>query len=203
MSYNRKNDYTQVKTIEELISTKILWFKEINGYYDEKVTPNINSHILIYPLGTWFERNSMLENTSTMTRVTLNTISFFPGNLVRDANPPSFLLQIWDRWESLFQAFKQIMVFRKCRAWLEHRSGRRGKIPIKTPPLLISLISNALKDEYLKGDAICFPQPDIMLEKIKKNLLKASQQISLEDKPCVELGLRPFLSICLLYETIR
>lgn len=45
MSYNRKNDYTQVKTIEELISTKILWFKEINGYYDEKVTPNINSHI--------------------------------------------------------------------------------------------------------------------------------------------------------------
>lgn len=134
-----------------------------------------NNYIDAHPLGPWFDQNVMLENTSTMTRVTLNTISFFPGNLVRDPNPPSFLLQIWGRWESLFQAFKQIMVFRKCRAWLEHRSGRRGKIPIKTPPLLISLISNALKDEYLKGDAICFPQPDIMLEKIKKNLLKASQ----------------------------
>lgn len=162
-----------------------------------------NNYIDAHPLGPWFDQNVMLENTSTMTRVTSNTISFSPGNLVRDPNPPSFLLQIWDRWESLFQAFKQIMVFRKCRAWLEHRPGRRGKIPIKTPPLLISLISNALKDEYLKGDAICFPQPDIMLEKIKKNLLKASQQISLEGKPCAKLGLRPFLSSCLLYETIR
>lgn len=93
---------------------------------------------------------------------------------------------------------------RKMQGATGEQINKAGWDSIKTT-LLFSLISNALKDSYLKGDAICFPQPHITLEKIKKNLLKSiTQWISLDSKPRAKLGIRPhgFLCTCLFNEII-